>query len=351
MIRVQGPLTNPAAARLVAKIKPLLKRRAYPIVISINCGGGGLEAFYHLRQLLAPVKPDAARPRIITFAQSARSAAACLLVIGHRAYARKNALLHFHGVRYPRLKKIKAFNREKALTLAMRLDRENRRLAWMLAERVVSRMVERSGLPRAADAPRADPGKFLQNHVAEVGRHLSSAASRKLLEVSFARWQLIMAVAKLLPQRRPPEDRADRAALDTAICQTALDFAIRDARWATRAGTAEGLAELMMDFLLLHNVAHHPHPAVVHNLAKSFRNDFFSAPERAIYEQLLLANPRDARVYLLQTVKPYLRNLWYFAFTLCHELLSGEHTLPASDAYWLGLINGVQDHGPPPLTP
>jgi ATP-dependent protease ClpP protease subunit len=346
-IRLHGPLTKQAATRLVAKIRPLLKRRAFPLVISINCGGGELEAFYRLGQLLASVPADAADPKIITFAQRAHSAAACLLVIGHRAYARKNAHLHFHGVRYPRLKKIQAFNREKALNLAMRLDRENRRLAWMLAEPVVGRIVEQSGLRRAEAAPRAAPAEFLQNHLAQVGRHLTSTASRQLLEVTLARWRLIFAVARLLPLRRPPKDRADRAALDAAVCKAALDFATRDAQWASRAGTAPGLAALMMDFLLLHNLAHNHHPAVVHDLAKTFRGDFFAEPERLVYERMRLENPSAARVFLLQSAKPYLRVLWYFAFALCHELLAGEHTLPAADACVLGLIDGVRDHGPP----
>ncbi len=286
-------------------------------------------------------------PKIITFAQCAHSAAACLLVIGHRAYARKNAHLHFHGVRYPRLKKIQAFNREKALTLALRLDRENRRLAWMLAERVLGRIVERSGLRRAESAPRAEPAEFLQRHLAEVGRQLTATASRKLLEVTFARWRLIFAVASLLPLRRPPKDPADRAALDAVVCKAALDFVTRDAGWVSRAGTAHGLAELMMDFLLLHNLTHNQHPAVVHDLAKTFRGDFFAETEHAVYERMRLENPRAARVFLLQSTKPYLRVLWYFAFVLCHELLAGEHTLPAVDAYGLGLIDGVQDCGPP----
>lgn len=347
-VKIQGPLSSPAAAQLVRKIRPLLKRRAYPLVISINCAGGGLEAFYQLHQLLAPIKAAAAPPKIITFAQCARSAAACLLVIGHRAYARKNANLQFHGVRYPRLKKIRSLNREKALALALRLDRENRRVAWILAEKVMGRIVERSGLRQTGTGPRANPEKFLQNHVGVIRRHLAAGASRKLLEATFTRWQLIFAVAKLLPLRRPPQNKAELAALDAAICQTALSFATADARWA---GTAEGLAELLMDFLLLRNLAHNHHPAVVHDLAKSFNGDFLAEPERAVYERMRDENPPPARVLLRQAAKPYLRSLWYFAFALAHELLSGEHTLPATDAYWLGLIDGVQEHCPSLTTP
>ncbi|HVU37311.1 MAG TPA: ATP-dependent Clp protease proteolytic subunit [Opitutales bacterium] len=343
---MHGALSRDRALRLAAEIKTLLEHSHEPITIAIKSSGGKVEAFFELETLFNAQDQANLNGQIITSARQAGSAAACLLVAGHFAYATRQARIFFHGTRFRPPVRLKMLKRENALALAMRLDRENRKVASMLAKRVVARMARRYLGLKLSARNRFFPDRpwiFFKNFADAIRPQLSSRKAEKLLYESLDRLKLILAVKRYYPTSMRRINRTNFAPREASLCKAVVDYETNARESEDWSLDSTATAELMMDYLLARDHVRGEHLATIQNLTRGVGMRFFTTAENRKCAQLRKTDPAMADAYLLRTVMPRLLGFWYFASTLCHRLLSGENSLSAKDAYWLGLIDDILD--------
>jgi len=343
MVKVTGPLTMAAAGRVAAAVRQLAQSSAAPITLHIRSGGGEVAAFYQLAGEFDTLRCQGKKCRVFTLAHEARSAAAYLLLAGHRAYALPHTKVGLHGTRGALPKNGKLVSRETALAIAMHLDRENRTVARILSKHLILRLAARRRELLASSAP--PPGKTprdqMENFTLSLAAQLDSKQAQRLLHQSFERLKLIFALSPLFLHQPHPSGPRTLAAREVKIFQAALAYEFADNRGTKwRLGPTAG-AELLMDYLLAKDFLPGDHLKLVRRLARRFGRDFLSKSAIAQYERLQCQSPSRAEKFLINAALPDALGLWYFTLTLCHRLLAGDLTFSAQDAYWLGLVDEV----------
>jgi ATP-dependent protease ClpP protease subunit len=339
-VKLSGRLTIAAAGRLGTAIGRLAQASPAPITLHIHSGGGEVDAFYQLAGVLETLRTDGKTCRVFTVASHARSAAAYLLLAGHRAFALPNAKLCLHGTRGVLPKGGKPLSREKAFAIAMRLDRENRSVARTLAKRLVFRLAARQRELRTghAGASAKKPMADLEKLTRQLAARLTSDGARRLLHESFERLKLVFALSPQFPIQTPFRRLATREA---KVFQAAIAYELAAHRGKEWRLDATAGTELLMDYLIARDFLSGDHLKLARRLARRFGPDFLPRAASAHYEKLRLQSPAQAEAFLLKAALPGALGLWYFTMTLCHRLLAGDHTFSAQDAYWLGLVDAV----------
>jgi len=354
-IEVNGLLKRDLAQKILAQTKALGKKSSQPIILHLSSGGGAVKAFYDLEPIFDNEHRGKTHCSIITIAREARSAAAYLLVAGDVACAIKGAQLVFHGVRIHPGRKTRSLWRENTFALALRLDRENRKIAKRLARKTVWRIAELHSrvkiLSQNRGASAQTPEQFMEGLVAGMGAQLSNDKAKGVLYESHERVKLILALAKYFPTHDPPRNRRGLAAYEADVFAATIAYEIGThpaPEWTIDPVVA---VEIMMDYLLARDFIRGRHRALVRELALAYGRNFLSAKSLAEYGKIRRTHPRRAEAYLLKLAGPCAASLWYFALTLCHRLLSGETHLSAIEAYWLGLIDQVLERSVVGLQP
>jgi len=343
LVKVSGPLTVAAAGRVAIALRQLAQASAEPITLLIQSSGGEVEAFYQLIGTIDTLQLAGKKCRVFTVVRNAGSAAAYLLLAGHRAFALPAAKVGLHGTRSPLPKNGKPLSREKALAMAMRLDRENRTVARILAKHLIFRLAARQRELRSLSAhslPHA-PAAMLKNLTQQLSVRLDSARAKRMLNESFERLKMILALSPRFPTEPRSTTHRSLATGEARAFQMAIAFELeanRGEKW--RLDGIAG-AELLMDYLLAKDFLPGDHLKLVRRIAKNFSQNFLTNFAATRYEKLKQQDLTQAEAYLIKAALPGALGLWYFTMTLCHRLLTGEHTFTAQDAYWLGLVDEV----------
>jgi len=345
LLHLDDRLTLEVASKLTEKIERLRKLSSKEIVIRIRSGGGQVKAFHKLEKIINPGKPGGKHCRFITIGTHASSAAAYLLVIGHLAYADPQTQLCFHGVRLDRFERQRrSLKREQVLAIGLRMDHENRAIANKMAQKVSFRLAARLCQLRERRLFKPDSNraaKFFQKFSKAIGDELASASTKNLLQRTVDRFISLHAVSGHFPKGKPA--RIDRqlarkeARLFTAVIEREVR-AHRKIAWTMKPAAA---AEIMLDFLLARDFIRGRHSGLIDKLAKHHGEGLLTKSQEIRYRRLQGHTPARARRYLAVAARPVAFGLWCFALALCHGLLSGEFTLSACEAYWLGLIDEV----------
>jgi ATP-dependent protease ClpP protease subunit len=342
-VKISGPLTVAAAKRTIAAIRRLARVSVEPIVLHIQSGGGEVEAFYQLTGVMENLRVHGEKCKVFTLARNVRSAATYLLLAGHRAYVLPDAQLGLHGTRGALPKNGQLFTRETALAMAMRLDRENRSVARILAKRIIFRVAARQ---RELRPPHARPATQtplvnLEKLTNRIAKRLTSAQARRLLQESFERLKLVWAVSTSFPTEPRILSSSILAAQEAKIFQAVIGCELAANRGKEWRLDATAGAELLMDYLLAKDFLPGGHLKLAERIARKFGRDYLSAPAAKVYARLQRQSPAQAEAFLIKTTLPHALGLWYFTMTLCHRLLAGDYDLSAQDAYWLGLVDEV----------
>jgi Clp protease len=327
VVDICAALNEPAGRVIAARLTTLVAASPEPITIRIKSNGGHLRAFYDIVRVVEAAS-KARRCHITTVASEASSGAAYLLVCGHSAQACSDAKLLFHGARYE-VSEQRQLKREQALAVAIRLDVENRSVGRRLAQRVAPRLAA-----RCVAAGRVDPRRVRDQPAAEVGRlirlcaqKLVSPTARRILRDTLDRFPKI---AACVSGRRPMGVAPGRhhASLGEAeLFEAAIRYEIDTLESQTINPFVA--AEMTMDYLLVRDILRAPHASVIDRV------------DAAWTERLTHDGARSHQTRFHRPARPYSLMLWSFAVTLCDRLLFGENSVPASDAYWLGLVDDV----------
>jgi ATP-dependent protease ClpP protease subunit len=344
-VKIFDYISMAAASNLVDEIKYLNEKSNAPITVYIKSGGGELDAFYKLCKQLDIKDKNSRKTEIITVAYQAKSAAAYLLVVGDQAYVYRVTKLCFHGVLCLNEKSLKSPSREICQMLAIQLDRENRKLARMMAAKVYRRLVVRyclvgKNLPRLGRQPLQRLRYFLD----EINAHLSMDSSRKLLYESFDRLKLFSSIKPLLSaDLSARRSKARIAAKEAAIYKAILAYELcenPEKDWSFRPGV---MVEVIMDYLLARDMLNDGERGIAPFAYDEFVQNLLSQREFSAWRKICHANQEKARKYLQSKLGPHQWHLWCFSLVFSQRLLLGENIIGANDAYWLGLVDAILD--------
>lgn len=332
-------------AEMVRRLTPSIVKLRHdhpeePITVYIDSGGGSIQHYHYLEGLLFRPDQDGNRCRIITVATSfAASAAARLLARGDYSIAYPSAVIHCHGARY---EGDLTLTREKAESMSESLADFNADMASDFTHKIIENLawlfrfnddliVERNDGPHIyglssliRDSISRENAILVADILRELGltsrlqRFLGAPARVKSLQTAAIKgvghrdFRLLKFVVDFLSSKA-----------------TALEFA---------NGTHKSTMSQLTSLYSLQREYH-----------KNFINDC-DDPEALLMmlcnqEQLAKAKSivdDEARtLYLVDTVGDVMFTSWQLGTTIASNLVKGENSLTAPDAYWLGIVDEV----------
>lgn len=340
-------IDQPLIDRLIPEILNLQAQSRDPISVYIDSVGGSVLQAEVLLLLLKASSQDFAPPcRIITTVTSfAASAAADLLAFGDYAIAFPQSTIHYHGVRtIPE----HAITAETASGLLQSLKLNNDRYALELAARSNHRFIflyfhSRHGFPHVrrelAEPELSDLDCFL--HILSSNLSEEARAVVERARQLFARYTRLSAAVfgsrrlqKLFKEAGP----ASPARIEAALLKFLVDYEWRHGSPSASSFRTDGIAQVVEDFYLFTEFVGHAGDGKLQNLCERWAPAILSPEEEA---EIAAAPPPDQQRLLLDRLRPVFQPLWLFFVALCHSLQTGENTLSARDAYWLGLVDEV----------
>jgi len=347
-VTISGLFGDGTAKKALAEISSLIKQSPDPVTIYIKSSHGGLiNAFNRIASFSATNSNSGRQCQLVTVLQGvAKSAAAFMVVSGDSAFMEIQAKIIFHGISCANYSKGMTLTGENAMPLAIRLDRENRALALKLSSTIWPRLIRLSLLLHfQGDEPpikaRARSALSLGRFADRMAARLEAQACQKLIQSAAEYAEAMAAFGKFHHSKNDQMQRSDIGRLG--------DF-LKDnlARWSESDSIIDefALAEIGSDYFFFREIAKEDTNARFLEYSRKFGQNFLSPDESREYLQIHSADSSRAEGLLREKLSPMLRQLRYLAIALSSQLLIGETSVSASDAYWLGLIDEVL----PPLS-
>lgn len=337
-------LTGKIDQQLVDRISPTINllrlESTDPITVYIDSPGGNIMLAETIRHHLQAPNPDGERCRLITVVTSrAASAAADFAALGDYAIAYPYSDLIYHG---SRVNADLDLTTEMAATVARNLQQTNEIYAVRLARRAFPRFLLR--LTQIKDEFK----KFTEG--AELSVLADSLRSRlvrgnaKLVVTALRRQKLIgdltLSVGKHM--RKFKNNGADLPAVrfEAEMLRGIISHKSRVHRGDDWLLSDRGLQEVTEDFDLLFDFHFGPQRRELEKWYKTYGAIFLSEAERA--EFLALAGDEAEKdKWLIEKSKPKIRPIWYLTISMCRLLQQDDYALPATDAYWLGMVDEI----------
>ena len=385
-ILLSGEISDELVASLMPEILRLKQSGTRVITVGIDSLGGSIAA---ARQLLAILKSpgiNGKSPTVVTVAiNKAFSAAATLLALGDYAVALPSAQIHYHDLRYGAFYDLTS---TKAVEAARDLQRENNKMALLLAQSVVERLtwifidlstkfdkakqmfpalvasVDELGLDDILDtaAPKLDFAGFVcaqYTNTSQMGDSLIEGALQKLKA-----WrQLELAFNHFMKTNNPEENAAALFRDDNPlllVINRGLDPAERFS-WAKRTGlqhdlvllllllfrkataTAElritdaTIADLMNEYAFFREIRRKQH---VETAVKLIVDNDYILFDHGVAKKLK-ESTKEEHDALIGVLFPQVQIFWAYVVLMCRSLFDGEHPISLDDALFLGLIDEI----------
>jgi ATP-dependent protease ClpP protease subunit len=338
---VNALLTREAAGALIAQIDDLASTPLLPITVHIESDGGQVNAFH---KIAATFERYATKrcTRIITIGNQARSAAAYLVLCGDPALLLEGSNIFFHGVGWGARRHVR-LTRERALAMAMRLDRANRKVAKRMAKRVVFRMASMyaAACQSACGLRRRSPDQLCEDLVQQIRMRVSSAVSAKILDDSVVRFRLLRHLMRFTPSSALSRQDPAMTRLEMTMFKAAIEYEAglsRSEPWSLDPFVA---AEITMDYVLAREFLRDRHHDLLRQLSRVCNNHAMAGAQPGSSGAGTEASMADVTMAQLEDGTAGATSLWCLAVTVCHQLLTGNYTIPAEDAHRMGLVDGL----------
>jgi ATP-dependent protease ClpP protease subunit len=347
-ISICGMIDEALLHRLMPVINRLRGEGHAPITAYIDSRGGVTHYAEQIRQSLVAPDQDGYVCRLITVGcNRASSAAADFLALGDYALSYPNATINCHGTRLP----VEDLTTEKAESLAASLRTFNEGFALRLARRAFQRMAFHFAnlrqdfqtirrLAREED-PENPMETDLECFAFAIHQELSPPLKR-LPAQAFSRHELLRDMRNFVfaDLKEPQEDEAPATA-EARVLNRLIEFELTRQDLQEWRFSKGGLAELAADFAGLIDYMSGPHRNEMASHIRSFGPLFLKPKDLERFAERLASDPRAANRWLRRKVEPLIEPLWFFTVSLCRLLQTGEYSLTAVDAYWLGLVDEV----------
>ena len=315
-----------------------------PITVYIDSPGGSIESYEHLEGLLFNANQDGQKCRIITVVTSfAASAAARLLAKGDYSMAYKNATIHCHGSRYEG----GIVTKERAESMAESLALFNEEMSNDFAHKIIESLTwlyrfNADYLEKTYSEP---PAAF--RPIAALSELIRSKLIRPidgLLDGSLKELQRIGDLESFLQAPERAKLLLDAKALghgheDLGLLRLIIDYLEQE---LSEDDKFQGLPKSKISELIS-----------LFSLRRSYYERFIQDcddPEPLLMmfcskEQLADVEKTEdlekRRNSLYEQCGMHLFTAWQLATTVSSNLVKGENSLSATDAYWLGLVEEV----------
>jgi len=344
-IRISGGLRDNLTRRTLCRLNDLISRSQEPITLYLKSYGGFINSFKQIEELFATTDARGKKRKFVTVAiGDTGSTAAYLLVLGHYAYAIPDSRLLFHGARYKTIRPLKTISSENAMAMFASLEAQNRRIAGKLAVAMIYRVIHRYRHYRYSlrSDPRNCTSSFaaLQSgYISYIRQQLYSGACKTLLMESLAQASMLFSTIK---HRRPNIKATDVAKVYSSLEDTLKAImAYQLNMHINLEKSLSNTAQCVIDFSFLHQALSLKYPAMLMDLTKAYGPYLLTDSEIIEYSKIRHRNQSSSIAFLWERAGLDICGLWHFAMALSRRLMIGENSIPATDAYWLGLIDGV----------
>ena len=347
-VYVTGEIDQDLVDRLTPRILELRAVSADPITAYIDSPGGNTYHAELLYQLLKARNQDNQSCHLITLVTgTAASAAADLLASGDYSLAYPHSRILYHGTR--RMSQ-QVLTREGASSLAESLRLTNEGFAIRLADRSIDRIIFQFMLLKSSFAALREklskPELPEVDCFAEAIREKLGVVLAELVSTALARQRTYERLYGFVSEKLDPrgeEFKAFRSAqVEAEVLKTILDFELKENPGEEWTFTAQGLAKLQEDYLLLSDYHSGRHQRRQTSLTNRWGTYFLRNEESSEYEKM---DQEKRSEWLADTVADRIHPLWYLFFSICRMLQDGEFILSPSDGYYLGIVDEVVGDG------
>jgi ATP-dependent protease ClpP protease subunit len=337
-------LTGKIDQQLVDRISPAINQLRLestdPITVYIDSPGGQIMLAETIRHHLQAPNPDGERCRLITVVTSrAASAAADFAALGDYAIAYPYADLVYHG---SRINSDMTLTTEMAATVARSLQQTNENFAVRLARRAFPRFLLR--LTQFSDkfkafSEGADLSVLTDLLKADLSRTNAQLVTSALQRQKFI-GDLTMSVGKHLLKFKHRGANFSSLRFEGEMLRAIVNHKSKVHRGDRWLLSETGLQEVSEDFNLLFDFHWGPHRQELEKWYKTYGEIFLSDSERKEYGELGGVDA-DKDKWLVEKSESKMRPIWYLTISIARLLQKDDYTLPARDAYWLGLVDEV----------
>lgn len=352
-IKLFGEVNEDLVSRLAPEILRLRSDGSNaPITVLINSRGGTAHIIDYVYGLLTATGAFDRSPRIITVAiGDAKSAAATMLALGSYAIAYPKASIHFHGLRYG---KVEDVTMETAEWMATELQLRNRATAATLArvgtERLTlhyARMKE-----RCAEIYKSDPRLSEVDCFAECLKEELSNNGERIIDKAIERWRILRQLSDKVVQKVRASGKKG-IDFESTLLRGVIDFEVRRNKsnpdWALNA---QGVSQVMSDFLLLRDYDLGRHRQLMKTLIQRFSNTFFEPEHVTKIEESIekgVEPDEETKKLVWKRMDEVIKPFCYFTASIWQHMQEEENPLTPRDAYWLGAVDEVFDSNLPCL--
>lgn len=386
-IFVNEEITDKLVSSLAPEILRLKETSPDPITVGIDSPGGNIAAASNLLSLLKAPGRTGVPTTVITVAiNKAFSAAASLLALGDYAIALPSAQIHYHDVRFSTFFDLTS---SKAVEAARELQRENDRMALLLADSVVERLtwifiglqpsfdqakkdfpalvadVNDLGMDAiwAAPGPKLDFAGFVCGqyaHTSTQGDSLIQEALQKLkawrrLEIAYREFQKANQPASsevaLFRDDNPlitvvnsglgATDKfswTNREGLQRDLVLLLLLLFRKATKSSSLRVNEMTIADLMTEYAFVREIRRQKH--IDSAMTLMLQNDYILFDDY-VSKKINEAESDEKRRALLGVLFPQVQVFWAYVVLMCRSLFDGEHPISLDDALFLGLIDEV----------
>jgi len=344
-IYITGKIDQALVDKITPKINDFRIESTDPITAYIDSPGGSIMLAETIRHHLTAPNPDGARCRLITVVTSrAASAAADLLALGNYAIAYPFGDIVYHGSRQP---PDASLTTEMASVMAKSLQQTNEFCPIKLARHAFPRFILR--LTQFKD----EFSKYvveqslvtltlaLQKKLSPSNVKLVREARKRQSIIGNLSTSVYKHTQRFKKQLSPSEFQCE-------MLRGIVKYRVRLQKnkkelWLL---SEDGMQEVTEDFNLLHDFHFGSQKRDLERWDKTFGAIFLTEQEKEEQKNLSGTDEEKSK-WLIQKSEPKLRPIWYLMVSICRLLQNEDYTLPADEAYWLGLVDEVPGSGLP----
>ena len=316
-VYITGEIDQDLVNRLTPQILGLRAASAEPITAYIDSPGGSTYHAELLYQLLKANSQDNKSCQLITLATgTAASAAADLLASGDYSLAYPHSRILYHGTR--RMSQ-QVLTREGASSLAESLRLTNEGYAIRLADRSIDRIVFQFMLLKSGFVALREkltkPDLPDVECFAEAIREKLGVGLAELVSTALARQRTYERLYEFVSSKLDPRDEELKsfrsAQIEAEVLKAILDFELNENPGEEWTFTAQGIAKLQEDYLLLSDYQSGRHRRRQSALTNRWGKFFLTSDEATEHERLEAEKRSE---WLADRVADRIHPLWYFVF-------------------------------------
>lgn len=347
-VYISGKIDQALVDKITPTINELRFENTDPITAYIDSFGGSILLAETIRQHITAPNHEGRRCRLITVVTSrAASAAADLLALGDYAIAYPYGDVVYHGSSQPGDISLTA---EMATATARSLQQTNEFCAVRLARHAFARFVLRlTQLKDEFSKYVNEPDLLVLTRA--LSKNLSPANARLVREARTKQGIIANLSGSVIKhvqrfKKKKLSNTEFECEMLAGIVKYRLQFHKRHKEsWLL---SESGLQEVTEDFNLLHDFHFGSQKRELEKWDKTYGEIFLSDKEKE-EQKTLTGTEDDKTTWLITKSEPKLRPIWYLMVSVCRLLQGRDYTIPADEAYWLGLVDEVPGSGLPCL--